>query len=160
MAASSAGGALFTLGIARTSFLRRVSNQIRVAVVLTMALGSAGLIVLAEGPDWLYLLGNAAVGAGLGWLVGAQATVAVLAPANRMGQVEATLVAGLVSAGGAGVLLLGALADAVSPGAAYLAGGLVLAVALTVASRRPPRGSPGSPTSDTPLDSHHEALTD
>ena len=136
LAASSAGGAIFTFGIARTSILRRVVNQVWVTVLLAVALWLTGIAVLLHAPDWVYVLGNAAVGAGLGWLIGAQATVAALTRPERMSQVEATLVAGLITSGGAGVLLLGLLANAVSPAAAYLAGGVLLTVAVLVSAPR------------------------
>ena len=136
LAASSAGGAIFTFGIARTPFLRRVVNQVWVTVLLAAALCLTGVAVLLHGPDWVYALGNAAVGAGLGWLIGAQTTVAVVTPPERMSQVEATIVAALITSGGAGVLLLGLLANAVSPAVAYLSGGAVVTAAVLVSAPR------------------------
>ncbi len=136
MAASAAGGTVFALLVTRIAFLRRPANQLRVAIALGAALTATGAATLLPGPDWLYALGNAAVGAGLGWLSGAQATFADLAPVALMGQVEATMVAANTMASGAGVLLLGALADGLAPAAAYACGGAVVLGTATIARRR------------------------
>jgi len=69
-------------------------------------------------------------------LSGAQATFADLAPVALMGQVEATMVAANTMASGAGVLLLGALADGLAPAAAYACGGAVVLGTATIARRR------------------------
>jgi len=93
---------------------------------------------LVHAPDWVYVVGNAAVGAGLGWLSGAQATFAELAPAARMGQVEATMVAANVLVSGVGVLLLGAIAEVAQPAAAYACGGVIVFGTAMFARRRLP----------------------
>jgi MFS family permease len=126
MAASAAGGTVFAVFASRLAFLRRPANQLRVAMALGVALAATGAATLLHAPDWWYVAGNASVGAGLGWLSGAQASFADLAPTERMGQVEATMVAANSMAGGAGVLLLGALADGVAPTAAYACGGAIV----------------------------------
>lgn len=136
MAASSAGGAAFTFWVARRAYLRRVANQMTVAGSMAAALVLTGIAVSLDAPDWLYVLGNVAVGAALGWLVGAQTTIAAVTPEGRMGQVEATIVAGLISSSGAGVLVLGFVASAVDPSVAYLIGGAVLLAALAVSAPR------------------------
>ncbi len=135
MAASAAGGTVFAVALTHLTFLRRPANQLRVAVALGFALAATGVAALCQAPNWLYVLGNAAIGAGLGWLSGAQATFAAVAPPARMGQVEATMVAANAVVSGIGVLCLGALADAVSPAAAYGCGGAIV-VATALAARR------------------------
>ncbi|MBC9005559.1 hypothetical protein, partial [Micromonospora aurantiaca (nom. illeg.)] len=73
------------------------------------------------------------------WLIGAQATFARLAPRERMGQVEATIVAGNIVLSGVGIFLLGGVAVLLGPAAAYLAAGVVLLAVVLVArpDRRP-----------------------
>ncbi|WP_189078313.1 MFS transporter [Mangrovihabitans endophyticus] len=145
MAAASAGGAVFTLVVSRTDFLRTVANQVRTVMALGASLAATGLLVMAHGPDWLYVLGNASVGAALGWVVGAQATVIDVTPVDRVGHVEATLVAGLITAGGTGVLLLGSIARLAGPGAAYVTGAVVLTATLMTAGRRLTSSTPAVP---------------
>ncbi|HYU85225.1 MAG TPA: hypothetical protein VEK80_10500 [Kribbellaceae bacterium] len=118
------------------TFLRRPANQMRLAIAFGVALTATGIATLVHAPDWCYVLGNAAVGAGLGWLSGAQATFAELAPAARMGQVEATMVAANAVVSGVGVLLLGALAEVAAPAAAYACGGMIVVGTAMVAGRR------------------------
>jgi hypothetical protein len=136
MAASAAGGTVFAVVATRLAFLRRPVNQLRVAIALGLALAATGAATLLDAPDWWYVAGNAGIGAGLGWLSGAQATFADLAPTERMGQVEATMVAANTLVSGAGVLLLGALADGVGPAAAYACGGAVVFGTAWLAKRR------------------------
>jgi hypothetical protein len=61
-------------------------------------------------------------------LCDAQATSAHLAPKERMGQVEATIVASNIVFSGLGLLGLGWLAAAYDPALAYLVAGAVLLV--------------------------------
>lgn len=122
MAASSFGGAVFALAVGRTAFLRDEHNQLKVALWLGGCLALGALAVHAGSPPVVLALVNAGVGAGGGWLIGAQATFAQLAPPGRMGQVEASIVAANIIVGGAGIALLGWLADTVGPAAAYLGG--------------------------------------
>lgn len=129
MAGSALGGGIFAVVVARGEFLRRVGNQLAVAVGLGLALALGAAVVAAHASTWALMLANALVGAGGGWLVGAQATFAQYSPPERMGQVEATIVAINIVVSGAGVLLLGWIADAVGPAAAYLAGSVAVLAA-------------------------------
>ncbi|MBG6100764.1 hypothetical protein ACLQ3D_29980 [Micromonospora vinacea] len=128
LAASALGGAFFVLLVARSRWLGRVAGQVAVAAALAGALLLAGVLVAVDAPLWALAVGNAFIGAGGGWLIGAQATFARLAPPERMGQVEATIVAANIVASGCGIFLLGGVAAAVSPAAAYLTAGVVLLV--------------------------------
>ncbi|GLW09475.1 hypothetical protein Misp01_46040 [Microtetraspora sp. NBRC 13810] len=142
LASSAAGGAVFSFAAARHRFLEDVSHQLRLAAGLGLALVAGAALLSGGAPVWAVALANAAVGAGGGWVIGAQATFARLAPAEHMGQVEATMVASNIAVNGVGILLLGGLAVAMGPGAAYLAAGTALLVAATAAARRH-RGSGG-----------------
>jgi hypothetical protein len=135
MAAASVGGAVFALGAAGSRFLDRARNQLVVAAGLGLALVLAAGVVAAGYRDWPLAVANALVGAGGGWLIGAQATFANLAPPERMGQVEATIVAANIFASGAGVLALGWLATTTGPAAAYLTGGAAVLAAVALAWR-------------------------
>lgn len=131
MAASAMGGAMFALLAGGGQFLRSVPNQLLIAGALGLALIVAAAVVAADLGDLPLALANALIGAGGGWLIGAQATFAELAPPRHMGQVEATIVAVNILVSGCGALALGWLATAAGPAAAYAASGaMVLAVVL------------------------------
>jgi MFS family permease len=135
MAGSAFGGAVFAAFVGRTAFLANVANQLTVAFALGMALLLAGAVTGVGGPDWALATANALIGAGGGWLIGAQATFAKLAPPERMGQVEASIVAANIIVGGAGVLLLGWLADLGGAALAYCAGAVPVLVTAALCRR-------------------------
>jgi MFS family permease len=145
LAAAPAGGGVFIFSLARTGFLRRVRNQARVAAALAAALLLTALAVAVHAPSLLFALANASIGACFGWLTGAQATFATRAPRESLGQIEATLVAGIATAGGAGVLLCGALATATTPALGYAAPGVLLTVVLAVVTPRLLRAETSEP---------------
>ncbi|GAB3084215.1 MFS transporter [Micromonospora schwarzwaldensis] len=128
LAASSFGGAVFVLVVGRRRWLARVAGQVMAARALGLAFLLASLLVAVGAPIWAVAVANALIGAGGGWLIGAQATFARLAPRERMGQVEATMVAGNIMLSGVGIFLLGGAAALFGPAAAYLAAGLMLLV--------------------------------
>ncbi|GHJ14917.1 MFS transporter [Micromonospora sp. AKA38] len=128
LAASSFGGAVFVLVVGRRSWLARIAGQVLATRALGTAFLLAGLLVVIGAPLWALAVANALIGAGGGWLIGAQATFARLAPRERMGQVEATMVAGNIMLSGVGIFLLGGTAALFGPAAAYLAAGLLLLV--------------------------------
>ncbi|MFI6128086.1 hypothetical protein [Micromonospora sp. NPDC051141] len=128
LAASSFGGAVFVLVVGRRSWLARVAGQVLATRALGTAFLLAGLLVVIGAPLWALAVANALIGAGGGWLIGAQATFARLAPRERMGQVEATMVAGNIMLSGVGIFLLGGTAALFGPAAAYLVAGLLLLV--------------------------------
>lgn len=130
MAASAFGGAVFAFVASRGGLLDRVANQLVVAAGLSGALFLGAVCLAADTPDWALAAANALIGAGAGWLVGAQATFAHLAPMERMGQVEATIVASNIVFSGLGLLGLGWLAATYDPALAYLVAGAVLLVTL------------------------------
>ncbi|MBF5031613.1 hypothetical protein IRY44_17865 [Micromonospora sp. ANENR4] len=134
LAASSFGGAVFVLVVGRRGWLARVTGQVVAASALGAALLLAGLLVALDAPAWALAVANALVGAGGGWLIGAQATFARLAPRERMGQVEVTIVAGNIVLSGVGIFLLGGVAVLLGPAVAYLAAGVVL-LAVVLAAR-------------------------
>ncbi|MEV0001028.1 hypothetical protein AB0H28_01915 [Micromonospora sp. NPDC050980] len=134
LAASSFGGAVFVLVVGRRGWLARVANQVMAVRALGVALLLAGLLVAVGAPVWALAPANALIGAGAGWLIGAQATFARLAPPERMGQVEATMIASNIMFSGVGIFLLGGTAALFGPAAAYLAAGLVL-LAVVLATR-------------------------
>ncbi len=142
MSASAVGGTAFTFLVARTRFLRPVTHQIHAAIGMGVALAMTGVVLLASGPQWLLVIGNSAIGAGAGWVVGAQATFAELTPVEHMGQVEATMVATNIVAGGLGILLLSSVATMAGPGSSYLVAGAVLTTIGSVAIRRMHVSSP------------------
>ncbi|MCW3844670.1 hypothetical protein ONA70_31785 [Micromonospora yasonensis] len=130
LAASALGGAVFVLLAGRRVWLARVSGQVAAAAGLAGALLLAGAVVAVDGPDWAVAGANALIGAGCGWLIGAQATFARLAPKERMGQVEATIVAANIMVSGCGIFVLGSAAALFGPAVAYLAAGVVLLAAV------------------------------
>ncbi|MFI2709990.1 hypothetical protein ACH495_07655 [Micromonospora sp. NPDC018662] len=139
LAASSFGGAVFVLVVGRRGWLAGVTGQVVAVRALGVALLLAGLLVTLDAPVWALALANALIGAGGGWLIGAQTTFARLAPRERMGQVEVTMIASNIVASGVGIFLLGGTAALFGPAAAYLAAGLVLfaVVLLTRPDRLP-----------------------
>ncbi|MFU8873635.1 MFS transporter [Micromonospora sp. SL4-19] len=139
LAASALGGAVFVLMAGRRAWLARVTGQVAAAAGLGVALLLAAALVGLNAPSWALAGANALIGAGGGWLIGAQATFARLAPRERMGQVEATIVAANIVVAGCGIFLLGSTAQLFSPAAAYLVAGVVLlaAVLLTRPDRLP-----------------------
>jgi MFS family permease len=132
MAASALGGGLFMGIMGRSHFLERSLRQAQTAVVLGLALLAGAAVLFTGANPVLLILANLAIGAATGWTVGAQATFARLAPAERMGQIEATMIASNLLLEGVGVLVLSAAAVLTrQDGAAYLIGGiLVLGAAL------------------------------
>ncbi|MET8909799.1 MFS transporter [Micromonospora sp. NPDC004551] len=126
LAASPLGGAVFVLAVGRRTWLARVAGQMAAAAALGGALLLAGVLVAAHAPAWVLAVANALIGAGGGWLIGAQATFARLAPRERMGQVEATIVAGNIVVSGCGIFLLGTAAELFGPATAYLVAGVLL----------------------------------
>ncbi|MGC5019716.1 hypothetical protein [Micromonospora sp. DT47] len=137
LAASALGGAFFVLMVGRRAWLGRLAGQVAVAAALGGALLLAGVLVAVRAPLWAVAVANALIGAGGGWLIGAQATFARLAPPERMGQVEATIVAANIVVSGCGIFLLGGVAAVLSPAASYLTAGAVLLVVVLLA--RPDR---------------------
>jgi hypothetical protein len=128
LAASAFGGAVFVLLAARRAWLGRLWGQVATTAALAGALLLAGALVAVDAPVWALAGANALIGAGGGWLIGAQATFARLAPKERMGQVEATMVAANIALSGCGIFLLGGAAQLFGPAVAYLAAGVVLLV--------------------------------
>ncbi|MGW5668445.1 MFS transporter [Micromonospora sp. NPDC003776] len=126
LAASAFGGAVFVLLSARRPWLARVGGQVATAAALAGALLLAGALVALDAPLLALAAANALIGAGGGWVIGAQATFARLAPKERMGQVEATIVAANIVISGCGIFLLGSAAQLFGPAVAYLAAGVVL----------------------------------
>jgi len=144
MASSALGGAVFAGVAGRSRFLERPLNQARIAAVLGVSLVGGAVVLFAGGHPLLLVVANTVIGAATGWTVGAQATFARLAPAGRMGQLEATMIASNLFLEGVGVLALSLFAVAAgSDGAAYLAGGLLVLLA-AAAALRPLRGMPES----------------
>ncbi len=136
MASWAIGGGLFSAVLARGRFLDRPLHQVALAAMVGGLLLSAGVTLVFGGPVWLVAVFNGLAGGCACWVVGAQATFAHLAPPERMGQVEATVVAANILMGGLGALALGWLTSAVGPAPAYLTGGVLVAVAGVVAVRR------------------------
>ncbi|MET7970585.1 MFS transporter [Micromonospora sp. NPDC005305] len=137
LAASALGGAIFVLVAARRAWLARVAGQVAAAAALGGALLLAGVLAAVHAPAWALAGANALIGAGGGWLIGAQATFARLAPRERMGQVEVTIVAGNIVVSGCGIFLLGGTAELFGPATAYLVAGVLLLGVVLVA--RPDR---------------------
>ncbi|MEV0426178.1 hypothetical protein [Micromonospora sp. NPDC050495] len=132
LAAAPLGGAIFVLVAGRRAWLGRVGGQVVAVGALGGAFLLASALVAGHAPVWALAAANALIGAGGGWLIGAQATFARLAPKERMGQVEATIVASNIVVAGCGIFLLGSTAELFGPAAAYLAAGVVLLVAVLV----------------------------
>jgi hypothetical protein len=137
LSASALGGAVFVLLAGRRAWLAQVTGQVMVAAGLAAALLLAGLLIAVGAPSWALAGANALIGACGGWLIGAQATFARLAPSERLGQVEATMVAANIVASGCGIFLLGATAAVFGAAAAYGVAGVALAAVLLLA--RPER---------------------
>ncbi|WFE62424.1 hypothetical protein [Micromonospora sp. WMMD714] len=128
LASSALGGAIFVLVVGRCAWLSRLAGQVAMVAALAGALLLAGVLVAAHAPVWALACANALIGAGGGWLIGAQATFARLAPVERMGQVEATIVAANIVVAGCGIFVLGSTAALFGPAVAYLLAGVVLLV--------------------------------
>ncbi|MFY1680333.1 MFS transporter [Micromonospora sp. WMMD730] len=147
LASSALGGAVFVLVLGRGTWLGRLAGQVTVATALAGALLLAALLVATHAPVWALACANALIGAGGGWLIGAQATFARLAPVERMGQVEATIVAANIVVAGCGIFLLGSAAALFGPAVAYLlAGVLLLVVVLLTRPDRLPADAGPQPT--------------
>jgi MFS family permease len=136
MASSPIGGMVFIFAAGRSRLLSGVDNQIRMVYGLGASL-LLGALVLAMGLPIIFLvIANAAIGAGFGWIFGAQATFARLVPQERMGQVEGTVVASNILARGIGTFLVGVIVQATHPSMAYLVGGLAVIGCAVLVSRR------------------------
>jgi MFS family permease len=136
MAASAFGGALFIGVMGRSRFLDLPSHQAQIAALLGCALLGGGVVLFTGSHPILLALANLAIGAASGWTVGAQATFARLAPPERMGQVEVTMIASNLLVEGVGVLALSAVAVlSRHDGTAYLLGGGLVLVAAVAAAR-------------------------
>ena len=111
-------------------------HQAQTAALLGCALLGGAVVLFIDAHPILLVLANLAIGAASGWTVGAQATFARLAPTERMGQVEATMIASNLLVEGVGVLALSAVAVASRhDGTAYLIGGLLVLVTAISATR-------------------------
>lgn len=100
-----------------------------------IAVGGVGFVATAAAlavgaPVWTVVAGNIVVGAAGGWLIGGQVAVLTHAPADRMAQVNATMIASLIVLEGLGALAVAGVAVAVGAWAAYLTVGVVLLAAV------------------------------
>jgi MFS family permease len=85
LGSSSAGCAVTIAFLGRTAFIERTRVQVLHLTALAVAFTVTAAAIGAH-PAWL-VLGNAAIGAGIAWAVGAQVTFVQHVPASRMGQV-------------------------------------------------------------------------
>lgn len=127
LAAGPAGQAVAMLIVGRLRVLARPSFQLVHLAWLALAFGIASL----GATPLAFTVANLLVGSGVAWMIGPQLTFLREAPAVRMAQITATMLAVIIAAEGLGALAFGALADATSPAAAYRwAGTLVLVTAM------------------------------
>jgi MFS family permease len=136
MAASPIGGMVFMFLAGRSQMLSSVDNQIRMVYGLGASLLLGALILAARLPVFFLVIANAAIGAGFGWVFGAQATFARLVPKERMGQVEGTVVASNILVRGIGTFLVAVIVHTTHPSMAYLVGGLAVISGSILVSRR------------------------
>jgi MFS family permease len=129
LAAAPVGQVLAMVVIGRLPHVRRPRFMLLHFTALGGALLAAGL---ARSPA-SFAVANLFVGAGTAWLVGAQLTFLRRAPKLRMAQITGTIIAGLAVAEGLGTLGFAAVADAAGTRAAYVASGLLLALAAVLA---------------------------
>ncbi|MCW2918411.1 MAG: hypothetical protein JWN52_6479 [Actinomycetia bacterium] len=144
MAASPAGGMVFMFVVGRSQMLSSVDNQIRVVYGLGASLLLGAVVLVAQLPVLFLVVANAAIGAGFGWVFGAQATFARLVPKERMGQVEGTVVSSNILVRGIGTFLIGVIVHFTHPSVAYLVGGLAVIGGTILVGRR--RGTEMSTT--------------
>lgn len=136
LSAEPLGAAVAAIFVGRSRLPQLPWAQFRYVAAFGVAFAATGLL-LERHPAFL-LAGNAAAGAGTGWVVATQTTFANLAPPDRMGQVTAVMVASLVMLEGAGALGFGMVAGRWGVGAAYLTIGMVLLATGVVAEWRGP----------------------
>jgi hypothetical protein len=127
MAAYAAGLAIAGAIVGRTSLAERVVGQFRYIIVcgLFFVLTALGLHLT----PLLIVAGNAAVGAGSGWVIAAQTTFLLVIAPERMAHVTSTMLASLIVLEGAGAIAFSAVAGSLDVSAAYLMAGALLMVA-------------------------------
>ncbi|MFP4149750.1 MAG: MFS transporter [Nitriliruptoraceae bacterium] len=128
LAAAPLGQAVTMLLLGRTRLLHRPRNLL---VHLGVLAGALALASVASSPAGT-AAANLLIGGGTAWVLGAQVLFLRLAPRERMAQVTGAMIAGLAVADGIGSLALAALADRAGPAAAYLVGGVAIALALVL----------------------------
>ena len=137
LAAAPAGQVVAMIWAGRSPRVRRPRVQLTHLTLLGLALILAAVARTSGG----VAAANVLVGAGTAWIVGPQLTFLRLAPKGRMGQITATMVAGLALAEGIGSLALAGLADLFGTAAAYASGGVIILIAASIGwrlrSRRP-----------------------
>lgn len=144
LASNAAGGVVGMLIAGRLPALVQPRVQIWWIIGTGTGFALTAVAIAAGLPAGFVALGNAAVGASAGWLVGGQAAVLTHAPVERMAQVNATMISALIVLEGLGAVAIAAIAVAAGPAAAYLTvGGLLVAtaVALSPQLRRMPAAS-------------------
>lgn len=129
LASAPVGQVLAMTVLGRLPHVRRTSFMLLHFTLLAAALA---LAALARTPA-TFALANLLVGAGTGWIVGAQLAFLRRAPKLRMAQITGTIIAGLAVAEGLGSLGFAAVADSAGVRAAYAVSGALLAVAAVVA---------------------------
>lgn len=131
MAAFPLGMSIAAMISTRSQILNNVHQQVRGAVVFAVAFAVGAVVLGTHADGWLLAAANLALGAASVWIVGARTTFALLTPAGRMAQVEATMVSGNMLFEGLGTLGLALVAAATEPAAAYLVmAGLIACFAL------------------------------
>jgi MFS family permease len=130
LASSAAGSAVTIALLGRTALIERTKFQVGHLTVLAVAFTVTAAAIGAH-PLWL-VLGNATIGAGIAWTVGAQVTFVQHVPPARMAQVTGVMVALITAAEGAGAMAIGALAEFAGLGAAYVVGGAMTAIGAAI----------------------------
>jgi predicted MFS family arabinose efflux permease len=118
--------------VARSSGIRRLSVQLRLAGGMALAFGADAVAVAAGSRLGAMCVATLAVGVASVWLVGGRTTFAANTPPGRMAQVESLMVASVTVAEGVGAIGLAALASPLGTWAPYAASALVVFLGLGV----------------------------
>jgi MFS family permease len=153
LAAMAAGQAIAATAVGRTRLSEHVLGQFRYITLcgLALLLTAGGLRL----DPLLLVVGNFAIGLGMGWVVAAQTTFIHVIPTERMAHATSTMIGSLIVLEGVGAIVFGAIAGALGVPAAYLLAGLMVTAAglggigyarahpQVLDLRRDPAGPPG-----------------
>lgn len=129
MAAAGAGLAISGTLAGQSRMPERVATQFWCIAAGGATFLLAGLLLTVN--PILLVVGNLAIGAGMGWNVAAQTTFVLVIDPDRIANVTSVMIASVIALGGLGALAFGAAATSLGVPAAYaLAGALQVAAGL------------------------------
>jgi MFS family permease len=118
-----------SLVFSNADILRTVRGQLRVALFMGVGFALGATVLAVGGGAWGLIPINVGLGVISVWIVGARTTFARYTPAERMAQVEATMLSSINLGTGLGALLFAAIAAACGADVSYAIAAAVVTVA-------------------------------